>query len=102
MSTYSELKAQAEELLRKAEEARKTELKDVIARLKADIATYGVRVEDLFPDIRLQRATPRSRAKSAPRYRGPNGETWSGGPGRKPEWVRKVVESGGSIEDYKI
>ena len=62
MSTYSELKAQAEELLRKAEEARKTELKDVIARLKADIATYGVRVEDLFPDIRLQRATPRSRA----------------------------------------
>jgi DNA-binding protein H-NS len=36
------------------------------------------------------------------RYRGANGETWAGGLGRKPQWVRDVLDSGRSIEDFKV
>jgi DNA-binding protein H-NS len=36
------------------------------------------------------------------RYRGPNGETWAGGLGRKPQWVRDVLDSGRNIEDFKV
>ena len=40
---------------------------------------------------------------SAPaKYRGPNGELWAGGPGRKPEWVRAVLASGKDISEFLI
>ena len=35
-------------------------------------------------------------------YRGPNGEQWAGGKGPRPKWVKEILASGGSLEDYKI
>lgn len=52
---------------------------------------YGITVADL-----------EGKSKAEPKYRGPNGELWSGGPGRKPQWVREVVQAGKSIEEYRI
>ena len=46
-------------------------------------------------------AKPKADAREA-KYRGPNGETWAGGLGRKPEWVRAVLAAGKSLEDYRI
>lgn len=82
MPTYQELKAQAEALLQQAEELRKQELRGVIAEIKAKMADYGITVEELAGTA--GRGRGRGRGKGVPKYRGPNGETWSGGPGRKP------------------
>ena len=101
MATYSELMAQAQALMAQAEQARKDELATVLADIKAKMKQYGITVADLGGA-----ATPKKAAKSkssAPaKYRGPNGELWAGGPGRKPEWVRAVLAAGKSIEDYRI
>jgi DNA-binding protein H-NS len=44
----------------------------------------------------------KSKSKAAAKYRGPNGELWAGGPGRKPEWVRTALAAGKNLEDYRI
>ncbi|TSE18378.1 DNA-binding protein Bv3F [Tepidimonas alkaliphilus] len=98
MPTYAELKAQAEALLRQAEQVRQQERAGIIAEIRAKMAEYGITPEDLSGSGR-KRA---SRAKAPPKYRGPNGELWSGGPGRKPEWVRRILAAGGDIEQYRI
>jgi len=98
MPTYQELKAQAEALLQQAEEMRKQELRGVIAEIKAKMADYGITVEELAGTA----SRGRGRGKGIPKYRGPNGETWSGGPGRKPAWVREIIAAGGDIERYRI
>ncbi|RYX90588.1 MAG: H-NS histone family protein, partial [Bradyrhizobiaceae bacterium] len=36
------------------------------------------------------------------RYRGPAGETWSGGRGRKPRWVSEALAAGKSLSDFEI
>jgi DNA-binding protein H-NS len=33
------------------------------------------------------------------KYRGPNGEVWGGGLGRKPDWVNAL---GADIEKYRV
>ncbi|MFN3829583.1 MAG: H-NS family nucleoid-associated regulatory protein [Tepidimonas ignava] len=100
MPTYAELKAQAEALLRQAEEMRQQERAGVIAELRAKMAEYGITAEELAGGARGRRRA--SRSKAEPKYRGPNGETWSGGPGRKPEWVRQILAAGGDLEQYRI
>lgn len=43
----------------------------------------------------------RPRRKVAPKYRGPNGETWSGR-GLKPRWLTAEINSGKQPEDFLI
>ncbi|MFM2262762.1 MAG: hypothetical protein RI959_1438, partial [Pseudomonadota bacterium] len=43
-----------------------------------------------------------AKVKAPAKFKGPNGELWSGGPGRKPEWVRALLAEGKSIEDFRI
>jgi DNA-binding protein H-NS len=47
MTTYSELKAQAAELLKQAERLRKEEIRGVVAEIKAKMAEYGITIDDL-------------------------------------------------------
>lgn len=100
MATYSELMAQAQALMSQAEQARKSELASVIADIKAKMKQYGISVADLGGASSATKKAGKS--KAAAKYRGPQGELWAGGPGRKPEWVRAVLASGKSIEDYRI
>ena len=97
MSTYQELKAKAEALLREAEELRKQEIKGVIEEIRAKMAQFGITVEDLTGTKK------RSRSRSnVIKFVGPNGEQWSGGPGRKPAWVRELIQRGEDIEKYRV
>lgn len=101
MATYSELMAQAQALMAQAEQARKDELATVLADIKAKMKQYGITVADLGGGATGKKA-PKSKSAAPAKYRGPNGELWAGGPGRKPEWVRAVLAAGKSIEDYRI
>lgn len=103
MATYSELKQQAETLLAEAEIVRKQEITEVVQCIKAQMKEYGLTVTDLG---RLaptgQRKVAKSKSTAPAKYRGPNGELWAGGLGRKPEWVRAVLAKGKNIEDFLI
>lgn len=106
MSTYLELKAQAEAIMAQAEAARKTELAEVIQGIKAKVKEFGLTAADLglggavAPSPR--KAAVKSKSTAPAKYRGPNGELWAGGLGRKPEWVRAVLAEGKNIDDYLI
>ena len=97
MSTYLELKAQGEELLRQAEEARKKEIAEIVAEIRAKMAQYGITEKDLGDAA----SGGRKSTKSAPKYRGPNGETWTG-VGPKPKWMKEALAAGKSKEDFAI
>jgi DNA-binding protein H-NS len=102
VATYLELKEQAEKLLAEAERMREQEIADAIADIQRKIELYGLTAADLG----LAKAGPgNSRAKSpkaAIKYRGPNGETWSGGRGRKPQWVTAALQQGRSLEEFAV
>src|SRR3954462_9892762 len=104
MATYLELKAQAEQLLAQAEQLKEKETHDVIADIKAKIAQYGLTAEDLGLSARGKAAkAPRaSKSTAAPKYRGPNGETWGGGRGRKPQWVVNALAKGKSLDEFRV
>jgi len=106
MATYLELKAQAEQLLAQAEQLKAQETQDVIADIKSKIADYGLTAEDLGLTGRT-RSPARSAARaqksnSVVKYRGPNGETWGGGRGRKPQWVTEALAKGKKLEDFLV
>ncbi|MGU3779039.1 H-NS histone family protein [Burkholderia metallica] len=85
MSTYLELKAQAEALAQQAEEARLAELESIITTMREQIAEYGITADQLFGRRRAVAASPR--APIAPKYRDPKtGATWSGR-GKAPHWI---------------
>jgi DNA-binding protein H-NS len=102
MATYSELMAQAQQLMAEAEQARKNELASVIADIKAKMKQYGITVADLGGAAGGVKKAGKTKSAAPAKYRGPNGELWAGGPGRKPEWVRAVLAAGKSVEDYRI
>ena len=102
MATYLELKEQAEKLLAEAERMREQEIADAIADIKRKIDLYGLTAADLgFAKGGLGNSRPKS-AKSPVKYRGPNGETWSGGRGRKPQWVAQALKEGRNLEEFAV
>ena len=107
MATYLELRARGEKLLAEAEELRVKELSDVIDDIKQKMKAYGLSARDL--GLASGTGTRRKKSSGAPakpkakaRYRGPGGETWSGGRGRKPRWVTEALAKGKKIEDFAI
>lgn len=102
MANYAELMAQAQALMAQAEQARREELSNVVADIKAKMKQYGITVADLGGAGAPSKRAGKSKSSAEQKYKGPNGELWAGGPGRKPEWVRAVLAAGQSIEDFRI
>ncbi|MCA7984119.1 H-NS histone family protein [Burkholderia vietnamiensis] len=108
MATYLELKAQAEVLLKQAEELRQKEVAAVIAEMKEKMAQYGITAKDLgitTADLGLSSASSKKATKasegSAPKFKGPNGELWSG-MGRQPQWLKDALAEGKKKEDFAV
>jgi DNA-binding protein H-NS len=105
MATYLELRARGEKLLAEAEELRVKELNDVIEDIKQKMKSYGLTAQDLGfagSGATRQRKSSGSTTKSVVKYRGPNGEGWSGGRGRKPRWVTEALAKGKKLEDFAV
>jgi DNA-binding protein H-NS len=90
------LRADIEAALKSYERRKRTE---AIAAARAEAEEHGYRLEDLI----YEASSKDKRSKSSPRYQHPeNAEvTWTGR-GRRPDWIREGIESGKSIEDFKI
>ena len=102
MATYLELKEQAEKLLAEAERMREQEIADAIADIKRKIELYGLTAADLGFG-KSGPGTVRAKAPKSPiKYRGPNGETWSGGRGRKPQWIQQALQQGRNLDEFAV
>jgi DNA-binding protein H-NS len=100
MATYQELKQKAEKLMAEAEQMRQKEIDQVIAEIREKMKSYGLTAYDIGGSVR-KRNSGRG-AKAHVKYRGPNGETWSGGRGRKPKWVTDALAKGKKLEDFAV
>ncbi len=95
---------QIAQLRKQAEEMRNQERAGIIEELRKKIAEYGISAADLKLSVRGggKRVAASMPVKAAARYRGPAGETWSGGRGRKPRWVSEALAAGKSLSDFEI
>jgi DNA-binding protein H-NS len=66
-------------------DVKKVEQADAISKIRALMTEYGVAPGDLRIG-KKSRKTTRKSGLVAPKYRGPNGETWTGR-GRQPSWL---------------
>ena len=74
MSQYAELKAQIARLQAQADEARRTELGNVIEEIRGKIAEYGLTAQDLGFAVAARRGRPQSGHPDDPgSYRGGKG-----------------------------
>ncbi len=119
MATYVELKEQAEDLMRQAEAARKTEIGAAIADIKAKMATYGITLDDLDGKTKATRgrkpktgkaakpakatAKPaKARKPVAVKYRNAEtNETWTGR-GKPPTWLKAQEAAGRKREEFLV
>ena len=72
--------------------------------IKAKMAAFGITLADLDGGkTRTRKAGAVKSGNPAPaKYRGPNGELWAGGLGRKPQWVAAVLAEGKSLDEFLI
>lgn len=91
MTSYKDLLKQREALEQQISEARRRELSDAVAQVRALVAEHGLTAQDVFPGGKsASKATRSSTAgtKVAPKYRDPaTGQTWTGR-GKAPKWIQ--------------
>lgn len=102
MATYVELMEKAQQLMAEAEQVRQKEIDAVIADIRQKMQAYGLTVQDIGGTAAPRKRAAASRSKAAAKYRGPNGETWSGGRGRKPRWVQEALKAGRKLEEFAV
>jgi len=107
MPTLAEIRAQIEALQQQEEEIMSQERDTVIAQIKQQIADFRLSAADLGITIGAPGPGPRAAVWSAPaaektvKYRRGD-DTWSGGRGPKPKWIRDLLEHGEDIEQYRV
>ena len=101
--------AQIEQLQRQADALRKKEIAGVVARIQEAIEHYNLTPEELFGSSGSRgrrrggrNEAPAGRTKAgAPKYQGPQGQTWTG-VGKRPRWFVEALASGKSAEDLLV
>lgn len=95
MTTYLELKMQADELMRQAEALRADERHAVIASVRETVAQWGITAADLGFRGDKKRKLP-------PKYRDPvSGREWCGR-GAMPHWLVANLQAGHTKEQFLI
>jgi DNA-binding protein H-NS len=86
MTTVAQLLAQKQALEAQIEAARKAEISDAVAKVKALVAEHGLSAKDIFGSAK-RGAKAGARGAVAPKYRDPaSGATWTGR-GKAPKWI---------------
>lgn len=103
MKTYAEIQAEIKTLETQAFEARKKELSEVIADIRAKIETFGLTQKDIFRigDKQKKSTTPKVAVLKGATYRHIDGRFWSGH-GRRPEWIIKAAETPEGIAQFEV
>lgn len=130
MKSLIELQAQIEDLQKQAAVVRTRQYSKAVADIAATMKAFGIPLAEVskalgkiagkkargrpakvaLPAKPGRKARPNGAAapkkarkgKSVPiKFKGPEGETWSGR-GKQPVWLRKLVESGRKPEEFRV
>lgn len=120
MSNLIEIQSQIEKLQKQANEIKTREFDKTVQDILARMSAFGITLKDLQPGksgkargrkANTGVASPKQtaiKAKSkkagtvvAAKYRGPNGETWTGR-GLMPRWLSALVTQGQTRDEFAI
>ena len=118
MSNLIDLQSQIEKLQKQADEIKSREFDKTVQEILAKMQAFGITVKDLGTSKRkggkgktkAPAKTPAASKRAsagikkppvAAKFRGPNGETWSGR-GLMPRWLSALVSQGQSKENFAI
>lgn len=120
MGNLIDIQSQIEKLQKQANDIKSKEFAATVHEIQVKMQAFGITLKDLqstkgakggrdkaksSPAKATKAAkTPKTRKASAPvaaKYRGPNGESWSGR-GLMPKWLSALVAQGQSKESFSV
>jgi DNA-binding protein H-NS len=118
LSNLIDIQSQIEKLQKQANEIKAKEFNTTVQDILRKMRAFGITVKDLQGGQMANRQkkvqnkkspfSPKAEKKSsraggtvAPKYRGPNGETWSGR-GLTPKWLSALIAEGKTKESFEI
>ncbi len=117
MSNLIEIQAQIERLQKQAGEIKAKEFHGTVQEILAKMQAFGITVKDLQTAKLVKSGKAGRKAKVgtekapkvpkkqfstvAPKFLGPNGETWSGR-GLTPKWLSSLIAQGQPKESFAI
>ena len=119
MANLIGIQGQIEKLQKQASDIKSREFDKTVQEILAKMYAFGITVKDLQPGKRRatkgKAAAKTAKAAGAKRktagrktgqvvaakYRGPNGETWSGR-GLAPRWLASLIAAGKTKQDFAI
>jgi DNA-binding protein H-NS len=118
MSNLIDIQSQIEKLQKQASDIRSREFDKTVQEIVAKMRAFGISLKDLqaasargakakgkagpaakAPKDKVHKAGPGTTV--AAKYRGPNGESWSGR-GLTPKWLAALVAGGKKKEEFAI
>lgn len=117
MGNLIDIQSQIEKLQKQAADIRAREFDATVQDILAKMQAFGISLKDLQgaqrtggkakpargkgrPAAKTKRASGKGRT-IAPKYRGPNGETWTGR-GVTPRWMTALIAQGRTKEEFAI
>jgi DNA-binding protein H-NS len=119
MTSLMDIQSQIEKLQKQATDIRHKEFDKTVEEILAKMQAFGITVKDLQPrsgakgrgksKVKTQPGVKRSAGRPkktgtstvAAKYRGPNGETWSGR-GLTPRWLSALISEGKTKEEFAV
>ncbi len=118
MSNLIEIQSQIQKLQKQANEIKAKEFNNTVQDVLAKMQVFGITVKDLqnakpakgakvirgkkpVSAAKTEKASKRAGVAVAAKYRGPNGETWSGR-GLTPKWLSSLIAQGQPKESFAI
>jgi DNA-binding protein H-NS len=124
MNTLVEIQSQIDKLQKQANDIRAKEFAKTVREMQATMRAFGISIKDIqkgfgkpASEVKSERPKKTSDFQSkvpsgkpkrktagttvAPKFRGPNGEVWSGR-GLMPKWLTALLASGKTKEDFAI
>lgn len=122
MGNLVDIQAQIAKLQKQATDIRAKEFDKTVKEILAQMEAFGITLKDLqqamgkrgsgkgrsktaakpgAKKVTVRKRNPRAGKTVAAKYRGPNGETWSGR-GLMPKWLAALVKQGRSKGEFAI
>jgi len=119
MNNLIEIQSQIEKLQKQASDLRSKDFQKTIKEIREKMQAFGISIKDLQTGKASGRASKSGAPKDSPKkrlastakksggttvaakYRGPEGQAWSGR-GLTPRWLKSLTEQGRAKEEFLI